>query len=300
MDAQEAFTLLFKVAKYTGTWQDRSSTWAYRISGFLFHFIQTFMFTIFSFLNLFHVSDVKGVSDCLSIFLTMVALCIKIVNFVLNLQNFLILIGSLNDLIKFSECSVNKDHKRIKEQMRRSIIIYKAFAFFAILTIVLTALIPIFNWEEHRLGFPLYYPYIDYKNNDWIFATLGVYEMLTMLTALLDITLDTLPVIFMSYAVGLLEELADRLGTVGFEMEENQLDDAISSVEALRLNKISNADKLKELLKCIDIHLGIKQYIADTEKLFATIIMTQGVMSSLIICTTIFTMSLVGFLMTDL
>lgn len=280
LDSQEAFTTLFKVTKYGGIWQDKSSTSAYRFYGVIWHFFASFLFTFLGFLYLFHFEDIQALSDCLSVTLTMFAYCIKIVNFIRNREKYLLLIRSLNEVIIKSEYDGNRNHQRIVNHIVRVKKIYVAFASAAIITIAFSGMIPIFNWKEHRLCYALYYPWIDYKHSDVLFIILEIYEMSTMVTAVVDITLDTLPVVYMIFAVGLLEELSDRLENIDCSNEDN---------------KEENSQALKELLNCIKIHKEVKKYIADTEKCFATIIMTQGVMSSLILCTTLFSLSLVSF-----
>lgn len=125
---------------------------------------------------------------------------------------------------------------------------------------------------------------VDYKTNDWVFAIILVFEACCNILPALNTALDILPVIFMCFAVGFIDELSDRLKAIGCNSEKKSL-----------IKNFEQSDELKELLKCIEVHQAIKSYILDIQNYFATVIMVQGVMSSIILCTTVFTMSLVSF-----
>ena len=88
------------------------------------------------------------------------------------------------------------------------------------------------------------------------------------------VALDMLPVFFMSAANGLLEELSERLSRIGENQQNIQKD-------------------LKELLKCIEIHLKIKHFTKATGDMFSTTILIQGLLSSILLCSTAFSLSLV-------
>lgn len=285
------------MAKFVGVWQEKTSPWIYRIYAIVFHFFGTFLFTFFGFLYLFHMEDILGLSDCLSIFLTMIAFCIKAINFMLNRTKFLNLIQSLNILIQRSAFQGNKGHKRIRVHIKKLAIIFNLFAVATVFAVVTSILVPIFNWRKHVLPYRMYFPRVDYKNNDYMFAILVLFQSTPALTSVLDITLDTLPVVYMGFAVGLLEELSVRLENIGSIIEGNNSEEASNPVvkSGRQINKL---DPMEELLKCIEIHKEIKKYIGDIQKYFATIIMTQGIMSSLILCTTVFTISVVISLFT--
>ena len=288
---QEAFFVVFKVIKFLGIWKVSKSSRAYRIYSFLLHFIISFLYTFFIALYLFHIEDIVGFSDCISIFLTMVCYTIKALNFILNLENLLSLIKTLNELINSSDLEKLHDHKRVRNQVGKGKMIYRVFVFVTATTTTLEGLVPIFNWREHELAYKMYFPMVDYKNNDAVFIFLAVLQMTPVAVSLLCITLDTIPVIFMCLAVGVLEELSDRLKEIGYDKEH----DSPKNIEKSQKIKIKNSNDLKELIKCIEMHQEIKKCIADIQKYFAAVIMTQGIMSSIILCTIAFTMSFVSW-----
>lgn len=76
----------------------------------------------------------------------------------------------------------------------------------------------------------------------------------------------------MSFAIGLTDELSARLELIG-----------------------SGGDSNKELKKCIEIHQDLKNYVKTIQDNFAAAILVQGFLSSIIMCTTVFTMSMVRY-----
>ena len=290
-DTQEVFYTPFKTAKILGIWQQKSSTWTYRIYGFLLHFLFIDLYTFLMVLYLFHFEDFEGLADCLSIFFTMLAENLKTYNFMYKLVSILTLVESLDELIKFSEWKGNKDHTRINKRVEQGKLAYKIFCSMAIATCVIGGLVPVFNWRERKLAYRMYFPMIDYRNNGWMFIAVGIYQLSPIAFGLLDITLDMLPVFFMCYAIGLIEELSDRLENIGCHKEENKQKKE-KFIQPVR--RIPPVDDLTELHKCIELHLQIKKFTNDTENCFATIILVQGVMSSIILCTTVIMMLMVS------
>lgn len=108
----------------------------------------------------------------------------------------------------------------------------------------------------------------------------AVYNVLdTAVCCSIDITLTCLPVIFMGYAVALLEELSKRLTKIG---------ELVKTHEGIEDNAW-----LTELVECVNLHLKIKEFTRNIEKHFSTIILVQGLMSSIIFCTSIYILSTV-------
>ena len=289
---QEVFYIPFKVLKVLGIWQQKSSTWIYRIYGFLLHFLFIDLFALLMVLYLFHFEDFEGLADCLSITFTMLAGILKTCNFMYKLGSILTLVNSLDELIRLSEWKGNKNHTRINKRVEQGKLAYKIFCSMVVTTCTFGAFVPVFNWRERLLAYRMYFPMIDYKNNGYTFIAVGIYQLGPIFTGPLDITLDMLPVFFMCYAVGLIEELSDRLENIGCQKEDEKL----KKEESLQLHakQTSLAEDLTELHKCIELHLQIKKFIADTENYFATIILVQGVMSSIILCTTVVMMLMVS------
>lgn len=115
------------------------------------------------------------------------------------------------------------------------------------------------------------------------FYIAAIYIFLNMIFASsLTYSLDSLPVIFMSYAVAMLRDLSKRLEKIGKEIKRPGK--VVITQERLLM---------KELIACVKVHLKIKKFIRNIEKLFSTIIMVQGLLITIIICTSIYVLPLV-------
>lgn len=101
----------------------------------------------------------------------------------------------------------------------------------------------------------------------------------SMICSYIDVSLTYLPVLFMSYAVAFLEELSKRLSKIGKKANLKDVD------------SIEEAACAEELVECVKLHLKIKEFTRNIEKHFSTMILVQGLMSSIVFCTLIYILS---------
>lgn len=87
---------------------------------------------------------------------------------------------------------------------------------------------------------------------------------------------DFFPVLFMSFTIAMLQELSVKLTQIGLTVE-----------------KESKSSQLK-LIDCVRVHLKIKEFIRDIEDIFSPVILVQGLIISMILCTNSFMLSLVN------
>jgi hypothetical protein len=285
----KVFDFLFKIIKTFGLWQVKSSSWRYRIYGCFMHLFFIDFFTLFQFLFLFHFENIEELSDNISTLLTNFGEVLKTINFIFKITSVVKLVDSLKKLIASSECELTKNHIQIRKYVKQGWSLYKFLAASAVLTCALAGLVPVFNRQEHKLPYRMYYPYVDYKNNNLTFVLLALYEMSPIITCVIIMSLDMLPVLCMCFATGLFEELSIRLEHIARKYTVSDI------TENPRLIDDSKGEHdVQELLKCIEIHQGIRNFVHDTQDHFSTIIMVQGIMSSIIFCTTAFMLSLVS------
>lgn len=284
-DHREVFRIPFKMLKTYGLWQTKESSWSYRVYGFIIHIMFIDFFTFFQFLYIFYAEDVQELSDWLSVFLTNVAQSFKTYNFLFKLSSIIVIVDNLEKLIKLAENYESRNHEKLRRFVNEGHRSFVLFCGSAVLTCALAALVPIFNFKERTLAYKMAFPFLDYKRDDLTFALVAIYEMAPICSCCIDISLDMLPVFCFCFATGLIEELSDRLKNIA----KNK------SVRIVRETP-SNGDSedLQELLKCIEIHKGIKGFVDETRELFSTIVMVQGVMSSIILATLAFVLSQVN------
>jgi 7tm Odorant receptor len=212
----------------------------------------------------------------MSVLPTYIAMLLKSINFITHIGEIKLLFDTIETVLEKDPMS-EKFKKRIQT-------VDKVFKFFwasAVMTTVLGSLIP---FVTHELAYRMWFPY-DYNNNDvlfWISASFQIFESCSYCG--LDMVLNMVPVFFMVYILGMLEQLCDRLD----ELKRRKTLNPDGSI-----NRFESNNNSKEFLKCIEYHLNILQIKKRVEKIFSTVLLLQGLMSTLILCTTSYALTIV-------
>lgn len=280
----EVFKVPFKILKLFGLWQNKDSSFSYRLYGFIMYLAFVFLFMFFMLLYVPYIDDLQSLTDCMSTLLTNVALNVKTINFLYNLSS----IASLKDSVgKLIEVETIKNHDQVQKYVKQAWSIFKAFTWSAVVACSLGGLAPLFNIKEHKLAYKMHFPMLDPENSDATFILLCIYQLTPAFSCCVNTTLDMLPVFFMCFAAGMIKELSIRLEKIG---DKKTVKEIKANPQLLNANK---NDDLKELLKCIEIHQEIRKLVDETQRIFSGVIMFQGVMSSIIFCSTAFMLSTV-------
>lgn len=274
MDSElfKPFKLCFAILKFYGMWQDGNQSWIYFAFGYLAHIIGIQVYMMFQFVFAILSENLLDFTEAVTLAITNLAMVFKCFNFFMKIKN---IIKSLEVLKTLLELSVPKDENNKRDLLRSRVNFgYKIFKIFwstVILTCVVSTIPP---FVSHQLPYKIWFPF-DTKNSEFGFwAAFAIMSVNSPYVAFVDCALDILPVIFITFAIGLIDELSARIELFG-------LSDDIES------SKI-------ELKKCIEIHKSIKSYIAMIQDNFAIATLLQGLLSTVIMCTSAFTMSTVS------
>jgi 7tm Odorant receptor len=283
------FKLAFWVFQVTGMWQDGNQTWTYFILGHLVSLVMIELYIGGVLVFAYNAQTIKDVIDAFGIVATQTAEMFKCWNLFYKLKNVKKSLETLNSLLEFSADDRWKSRNHVKSQVAFGLKIYKAFWFTAWTTCISGAFVPFIT---HKLPYKVWFPF-ETENNEIGFWVASIFLIVaSFYLSALDITLDMLPVIFMTFGVGLINELAERLSEIGKKEEK-----AGSSEEKPEgKSELSEKEKLaitKEFIKCIEIHDKIREFVKEIHGNFSTAILLQGIMSSIILCTSAFTMSTV-------
>lgn len=121
-----------------------------------------------------------------------------------------------------------------------------------------------------KLLFMVYYPF-DVTTPIGLLVS-GIHESWSsFIGSTMTVLLDGLPVLFISYAIGLIDELCKRLESIGLSEEFSE----------------------EELKSCITIHQKIKDFVAEINGTFGIVFFIQGSGTSVNLCTSVFTASIV-------
>lgn len=276
------FKLIFLIFKTTGMWQDGEQSWLYFIVGYLLHFFLIELCIVGEFIYAYNAKNLEDFIETMGLTMTYISEMFKCLNFFYKLRSIKKSVETLNLLLKFSSDERWESRGKIKSQVALVFKVIKAFWFSAYVTCISASLVPFLS---HKLPYKVWFPFetINSETGFWIASIYLIFS--SFVVSVVDISLDTLPVIFMTFAIGLINELSDRLVEIGNTEPTNSK------------NKSNNQDlDTKELVKCIKIHQKIKEFVEEIHGNFSTVILVQGLFSALMLCTGAFTMSTVSSL----
>ncbi|CAO1433671.1 unnamed protein product [Diamesa serratosioi] len=292
-DPMTIFNVPKKYMKLMGMWQEKSSSKWYKFYGIVMHLINIDLYLAMQFAYLIiKLEDVKELSDVLSVIFSYIALLLKSLNFMYQLEDIKSLIKTLNELIKYSGADETfKTRSKMIQQTKSVQRVFNLFWFFCILTCIVSGFIPFFQTKVINTKFPnkLWLPF-DYSTDSYWYWTLTYYQILnSLIYSGVLVALDVLPVVFMSFAASLVDELALRITKIGNEAIccNTTTKRSIKIIQQKR----HEANK-EELRRCIESHLKIKEFVGKTGNIFSTMIIIQGLMSSIILCTCAFQLTL--------
>lgn len=144
--------------------------------------------------------------------------------------------------------------------------------------------------KPYSIPYAMWSP-LDYENGFTGFIIMWLFQFLSPLSMSgIVVAHDMLPIFFFSLAIGLLEELAKRVNAIDTTCQTKltTLDRKIKFDDMMQRHETK---LLKELEKCIEIHLKIRQLIATSQRIFSVMICVQFAISSIILCTTAYSIS---------
>jgi hypothetical protein len=275
------FDLPMKVLKTAGVWQRKSSSWTYFCYGILVHLIFVDLYTLLQFAYLFTFETFEDFAILMSLLPTYCSLTVKSIIFMTRGDKVAELLATLNEIVEKEKFSEN-----LQKHLKRIDFVFKFFWGSAAVTCVMALGIPFIN---HELPFLMWFPY-DYKNNELLFWFNVAYQGTEVLCySAVNVILDTVPAMFMCYIHGMLEEFYGRLESI--QAEEN----SGGNTEGTRASR-GNKNRQKDFLDCLALHSKILEMARKVEEYFSTMIMVQGLMSSVILCTTAYALTIVSLI----
>lgn len=230
--------------------------------------------TLLQFFYLFTFETFVDFAFLMTLLPTYAALLVKSINLMYYVDEILSLLEMIQDILEKEEFT-----DLLYKHLRKIHLIYLIFWGAAVGTCILAVGIP---FVYHELPYRMWFPY-DYRNSQFLFWFTVAYQIFDSVAyASVDIVLDTFPAIFMCFILGMLEELCARLESL--KVCKKNAGDSKSDQKA--------SDK-KKLIKCIKLQLKIHEITRKVEKYFSIVIMAQGLMSTVILCTTSFALTIV-------
>lgn len=270
----------FKIFSISFLMQRTNASKFYKIFGVFSHFFLVEMIMLGEIVYMFKAKDLVDFSDVTSITFTYVLLCVKSISFIKNIEAIFGLLEELKGLILICEEIGDKSMENMKSRMLQVRRFFRIFWGSCLSACFFGGIVPIATYiadprPPFKIGFKVWTPF-DHECNIIGFIVVTIYELIDppICCGMVAAT-DTLPIFFFNAASGLIEELCETLKQIGSKSKD-ELDDE---------------ESLKQLEKCIDFHLKLKSFISKAESIFSPMILVQGAISLLILCTTAFTLS---------
>lgn len=191
-----------------GLWQNSKSTTSiklYKFYSYAIHFIFSLMYLLCMIFNFISIKSIKNATDALFQTLTVVAYCLKVVNFYCNANGMQKI---FEDTMKFQFKNDNKI--RLTNEKLRSL--YKLSVCFigtAHVTIILAFIRVLFISDPPELPLPCWYP-IDWQNISFYYWIAYSYQMIGAFLILnVNATLDLYSIFLMAIICKHMEILGD-------------------------------------------------------------------------------------------
>jgi hypothetical protein len=292
--------MLIKVLINAGIWQKKSSSWTYFCYGIVVHLIFIDLYFLLQFAYLFTFETFEDFALLMTMCPTCFAFAIQSLTLMSKIDEIEWILTEINQIAKEENFS-----EKFQKPLKLIDSIFKVFCTATFLCCTFGLGIPFIN---HELPYKMWFPF-DYKNNELLFWLSVIYQGIdSMCFSIIDIVLDVMPAMFMCYIIGMLEELCDRLEsmtirdkdgkskTESFYRSKQKIASTSKDSEGPRSD--SEAKNRQEFLKCLKLHSKILEISMKVEKLFSIVIMVQGMAMTLVVCTTMYALTVVSLTMT--
>lgn len=261
----QSFRLCFAIFKKVGMWQNGKQPIRYVVYGVVAQIFYTIWFLIGQLMYTLKTENYDEKLKNFSFLATNVAALAKYINFLVNLNKIETLYGHLVSLVdEFNE------KRKFEKSMETGFLIFKLLLLSGLSGSCGLIYESIVNGElQFWLPFEI-------EPNSWAFKVGLVHLVMNFAFIVpLNASLNILPVLFMSSAIGLLKSFTEKLKN---------------------LRKIEDSQELEiELKKCIDLHNEIETYVNEIQNSFGKTIFFQGNVSMVSLCFYALSVAVVSF-----
>lgn len=277
----KVFEPQIKYLKISGINIDSSSANDHKVISFLLAFTHTFLLDFYMIVAiiayLLNVQSLESFSEAIGILPTLIGAFFKTLNFIYFQKQIKMFIKSLQSLIEFESWIEEGKGEKLRSRISQMNKLFKIFMTMAVIGCFFACLVP---FSTHEVPHKMWFPY-NYKSSELSFWLSVSYQLIgSSIFTPVVIIIDTFPAFLLSYITGMIEELAERLQSITTKRGENK--------------SMRDGANLTELLKCVEIQSRLKQLRDEVGNIFGAIIWAQGFMSTVILCTTSFSLSVVS------
>jgi hypothetical protein len=274
-DMKRPFEFCFNVLKFYGLWIDGEEKRSYRIYGITLIIFCQIGFVISMFSGVLQRGITLETVETISFGITGVSGLLRILDFLAKIK-----------LIKYLYTSINvitikhvKNDNFIRKRVKTFFMIHISQGILAITSIVSGDFVSI---QSKTLPYTIGVPF-DTENNEIGFWAAYSYLFITLkYVAPIYPCLGALPVFFMNFAIGLMEDFNERLKNFGLVVGS----ESGGSVE----NEVME-NEIKEI---VETHEVIKNFVKQISEIFRLTFFIKSIVGSIILCTSLFVIPLVS------
>ncbi len=240
--------LIFFILNKFGLWQNSKSTASfmlYNLYSYAIHLIFSLTYLIFMVLNFITIDSISNATNALFPTLTVVAYCLKVVNFYFNANGMQKI---YDDTMKFQFINDNEIHLT-NEKLRFLYKVSVCFMATAHLTIILAFIRVLFINDPPELPLPCWYP-IDWQHVRCYYWIAYAYQMIGAFLILnVNATLDLYSIYVMVIVCKQMEILGNRLANISLCYDTRR---KLINADASEHERIDG-----ELVGCIKVHQNL-------------------------------------------
>lgn len=267
LDLLATFKSLRKLLKLFGLWREENSSTLLILRSILLHLLFIEVYLLHQFIYIFKLNDVAELSKLLKMCITYVALFLKSMNFVWKFRKIASLEKSLETLFQRSACEWHCRIEKTFPYVNRIRRIFNVLWISSLTVVCLGLVFAVVNRSEKNLQDKMWIPF-DYKASEILYLVVAFYQFCGALYACtINTALDIYPVFCLSILTSATDDLKKQL-------------------QAVKTHE--------EIVRSADKHQLIKRCSDEIRFIFSPVILAQAVCSSIILCTTAFSLSTVS------
>jgi 7tm Odorant receptor len=204
----DPFDKIMKILKMSQLLLHKSSSKCLIAVAFLLHFILNDISMIFGIINIFNVQTIEELSEGVGVIPLQFIACIRTIHFVCNKNRIQSMMKDVKELIEKDSWIAKQNGSELKKRVRQVVKVYKIFFATAIAEVIIGSLVPLFT---HQIPLKMWFPY-DYSKSEVLFwLTVAYQNIIGYCVVPITIVTEIIPIFFMSYLTGIIEELSDRI-----------------------------------------------------------------------------------------
>jgi hypothetical protein len=268
------FTSLIKILKLIGLWRVKTTKKVNCFYCILLHMLFVEVFIALQFGLLLSLDDFQEFSSFLVTLPFGVSILIKSKKYFFNTSSIEEIFERIEEILESFEVP-EKFRKRLVNIDRTFKFLYKS----GLIACLLVLLVPL---STHELPYRMWFPFT-HDDNLELFWCGVIYQLLvSVYFTVIDTVLYTFPLVSMIYIYGLQELLADQVVTLVRKKTLNP-DGSINEQPQINCQE--------EFIKIIKIDQKIREVTKRIENFFSLGLLTGGLQSTLVICSTAFLMT---------